>query len=121
MSDAKRRAWRFGLRAEALAAGALRLKGYRIEGRRVRTPVGEIDIVARRGPVLAIVEVKGRADFALAVQSIGPRQRVRIARAAEAFLRARPTMAGLDLRFDVMLVGPWRWPVHISDAWRPGD
>ena len=117
----KRQAWRFGLRAEALCAWVLRLNGYLIEGRRVRTPVGEIDIVARRATVLAIIEVKGRADLSLAAQSIGPRQRARIMRAAEAYLRSRPRLAGLDLRFDVMLVRPWRWPVHLVDAWRPGD
>ena len=118
---AKRRARRFGLRAETLAAWMLRLRGCHIEGRRVRTPVGEIDIVVRRGTVVAMVEVKGRADLALAAESIVRRQRARIERAAEAFLRSRPALPELDLRFDVILVRPWRPPVHLVDAWRPGD
>ena len=114
----KRRAWRLGRWAETLCAWHLRLRGYRVEARRYRTPVGEIDIVARRGTVLAVVEVKARPGLAAAAEALGPRQRSRIARAAEAYVRARPDRAGLDLRFDVMLVRPWRLPVHLTDAWR---
>ena len=81
-------------------------------------PVGEIDIVARRGRTLAVIEVKARDTFATAVDALGPRQQRRIVRAAAAFLKARPGCAGLDVRFDMMLVLPWRLPVHITDAWR---
>ncbi len=114
----KRRAWRRGRWAETLCAWHLRLRGYRVEARRYRTPVGEIDIVARRGTVLAVVEVKARPELAAAAEALHPRQRARIARAAEAYVQARPDRAGLDLRFDVMLVRPWRLPVHLTDAWR---
>ena len=96
----------------------LRLKGFRILARRFRTPVGEIDIVARRGRVVAFVEVKARADLVTAGESVGARQRRRIARAADVFLQKRPELRQLDLRFDVVLLAPWRLPVHISDAWR---
>lgn len=115
----KSRAWTFGRLAESLCAWHLRLRGYRILARRFRTPVGEIDIVARRGGILAVVEVKARADAALALESLRPRQRARIMRAAEAFIAARPALAGMDVRFDVMVVVPWRPPDHIQDAWRP--
>lgn len=115
----KRRAWTFGRLAESLCAWHLRLRGYRILARRFRTPVGEIDIVARRGNTLAVVEVKARTDATLAMESLAPRQRGRIQRATEAFLAARPALAELDIRFDVMVVAPWRWPGHIQDAWRP--
>lgn len=104
--------------AEMLCAMLLRLKGFRILARRFRTPVGEIDIVARRGRVVAFVEVKARADLATAGESVGPRQRRRIARAARVFLQKRPELQQFDLRFDVMLLAPWRLPLHISDAWR---
>ena len=114
----RRRAWRFGRLAEGLCAWRLRLAGYRIVARGFRTAVGELDIVARRGGVLVFVEVKARGDLATAAEALGPRQRRRIARAAAAFLKARPGLAGLDVRFDVMLVRPWRLPAHLADAWR---
>lgn len=115
----KRRAWALGRLAESLCAWHLRFRGYRILARRFRSPLGEIDIVARRGNTLAVVEVKARADAAQAMDSLGPRQRGRIQRAAEVFIAARPALAGMDVRFDVMVVTPWRPPDHIMDAWRP--
>ncbi len=119
-SHDRRRALRFGRSAEAWCAWWLRLKGYRILARDVRFYVGEIDIVARRGRALAFIEVKSRADGARA-EVLGPVQRRRIVRAAEAFLQRRPDLAGLDLRFDLMLVAPWRRPRHLIAAWRADD
>jgi putative endonuclease len=86
-----------------------------------RCPSGEIDIVARRRGVLAIVEVKARPDLDQAAASILPRQRRRIARAAAAFLSARPEMAEMTLRFDVMLVAPLRAPRHLANVWRADE
>jgi putative endonuclease len=97
----------------------LRLRGYRIVERGFRAHVGEIDIVARRGRVLVFIEVKARQDEAKAGESLKPRQAARIGRAAGAFVHARPQLSSLDMRFDVMLVAPWRLPVHLMDAWRP--
>ena len=65
MADHRQR-WRQGRRAEAWAVLWLRLKGYRILARNFRVPVGEIDVIAGRGRVLALVEVKARADWATA-------------------------------------------------------
>ena len=112
---------RFGRLAEAWCRLVLRLKGYRVLAARERTPVGEIDIVVRRGGVVAIIEVKARRGdgAAGAAGAISPRQQARLARAAAAFLGRHGELAGLAVRFDVMLVRPWRWPEHISDAWRP--
>ena len=119
MAEAARRAaWRLGKRAETLCVWSLRLRGYRILARRVATPMGEIDIVARRGSVLAVIEVKARPTLAEAAESIGPRQQLRIRRAAEAFVGTHPRLADLTVRFDVMLLAPRRWPTHIVDAWR---
>ncbi len=115
---ARRRAERWGRYAEAAAALALLVKGYRPVARRLKTPAGEIDIVARRGRTLAIVEVKARATLDGAAFALGPRQQRRLARAA-AVAAGRPALAGLDVRFDVVLVAPWRWPRHLKDAWRP--
>jgi putative endonuclease len=109
---------RRGRLAEWLCLWHLRLRGWRIVARGWRCPAGEIDIVARRGKVLAIIEVKSRGEVAVAANALAPRQRRRIARATEALLMSRPDLAGLDLRFDVMLVAPRRLPRHWRAAWR---
>ncbi len=114
----RHRAQRRGEFAEFLCRWHLRLRGWRIVAADWRCPSGEIDILARRGGVLAIIEVKSRRDLASAAASVLPRQRRRIARAASAFLLLRPDLAGLTLRFDVMLVAPPRLPRHLPDAWR---
>jgi len=67
-----------GRRAEALAAWRLRLAGWRILARNLKLPQGEIDIVARRGAVVAFVEVKTRAELATAADAVTARQRRRI-------------------------------------------
>ncbi len=115
----RRRAERFGRWAEACCAGQLRLLGYRIIDRRLKTPVGEIDIVARRGQSLAIIEVKARRHGQSGILAITRRQRQRLQRATEWLLAGRPALADLEIRFDVMLVAPWRPPHHMRDAWRP--
>lgn len=113
----RRRALARGRRAERLAAWWLRLQGYRILARGFRVPVGEIDLVARRGRVLAIVEVKRRANLTAAGEAISPRQQRRLRHAAEAFVQRHPEVAGLQLRFDALLLTPLRLPHHIKDAW----
>lgn len=109
---------RHGHRSEAIAAWWLRLKLYRIVARRYRTAAGEIDLIVRRGRTLVFVEVKARADFRVAAEAVSPRQQHRIARAASQFLAARPDLAGLDQRFDALLIVRRTWPRHIPDAWR---
>ncbi|NKB55712.1 MAG: YraN family protein [Alphaproteobacteria bacterium] len=122
MASAKRRkAWQRGWTAETICVVWLRLHGYRIIARRQRTPVGEIDIVARRRQILAIVEVKARPDRTTALESITPRQRKRLVRAAQWLIAGRPDLADLNIRFDVMAVAPRRLPAYIIDAWRPDD
>lgn len=115
-SPARRRAERFGRLAEAACAWHLRLRGYRLLARRLRTPVGEIDILARRGRIVAVIEVKARDDFTQAAEALGPQQRRRLVRAA-AFIAGRPDCAGCDFRFDIMLFRPWRLPRHVVAAW----
>ena len=115
----RRAAERRGRGAERIAALLLRLKGYRILARGFRLPIGEIDLIARRGGIIAFIEVKRRGDMVSAIESISHRQRRRIAHAAEAFVATRPALAPLSHRFDVVLVAPRRLPRHILDAWRP--
>lgn len=105
-----------GLWAERLAVWLLRLKGYRIVGCRVQTRAGEVDIVARKGRTLVIVEVKARPTLEEAAAALQPRQQTRLARAAEA-LAARE--GEVDIRFDIVQVAPRRFPRHMRDAWRP--
>ena len=97
----------------------LRLKGYRILARNFRVPVGEIDVIAGRGRILALVEVKARADLATALAAVAPRQWQRIARAATWFAAADRRAADRDWRFDLMVIRAWRRPRHLVDAWRP--
>jgi len=112
----KQRFERKGRRAEYLAALALVLKGYRIAGIRYRTPVGEIDIVARKGDLIAFVEVKARRDLAAGVDAVSyPAQR-RIAAAGEVFISRQPDSAQLSWFHDIVVVSPWAWPVHLKDA-----
>lgn len=119
MTDARRAAYRRGRWAESHAALLLRAKGYRIVARGYRCPAGEIDIIARRGAVLVAVEVKARATLATAAEAIDPRQRSRIERALSIFVAQKPDYSACDIRFDAILISPWRWPRHIADAWRP--
>jgi putative endonuclease len=116
----KQLAEKHGRRSECLAAWYLRLKGYRILDTRVKTKLGEIDLVARApfGP-LCFIEVKARKDFAAAALAVGPRQAQRIARAAELYLARRPGLEKKGVRFDlVMMAGGV--PRHLPDAWRSG-
>jgi putative endonuclease len=114
----RRAAYRRGHAGERLAALRLLLTGYRILARRYRTKVGEIDLIAQRGDVIAFIEVKRRDAFATGLEAVTPRARTRIRRAAELYLRRNPALADRALRFDVMVITPWAWPRHIVDAWR---
>lgn len=108
----------WGLAAENWAALWLRFKGYRILARRLRTPAGEIDLVARRGRVLVAVEVKARTSVEAAIAGVSPRQRRRIARALDLIVAGDPTLTGLERRLDLIAVRPWRLPVHLRDLHR---
>ena len=109
-------AFRLGLSAESRAAGFLIAKGFRILARRWKSPLGEIDIVARRRHLLVFVEVKARAQLDDAAWSVTDRQRGRIAAAAEVWLAGHPDESIRDIRFDAMLVAPGRIPRHIPAA-----
>jgi len=112
----RQQAERGGRRAERIAAWWLRLKGWRILAMRARTPVGEVDIVARRGRTLAFVEVKARAGEAEAAQSLDEWRLRRVARAAEA-LAARHARPGDTIRIDAIFIVPGRLPRHLENVW----
>ena len=108
-----------GRKAEGSAAWWLRLKGYRILDQRVRTPVGEIDLIAARGGITCFIEVKHRTTPDAAIRAVTPTQCRRIEKAA-AWWTAQPGRAYPDaIRFDVIAIVPGRRPYHLIDAWRP--
>lgn len=110
----RRKAERGGRRAESLAAWWLRLKGWRILARRVRTPIGEVDLVARRGRITAFIEVKARGSEAGADLALDDYRLRRVIAAAEA-LAPRFVPAGGDLRIDAMFIVPWKLPRHLAN------
>jgi putative endonuclease len=110
------KAFQLGLSAESRAAMMLVAKAYRILARRWRTPLGEVDIVARRRRTLVFVEVKARGDLDAAAEAVTEQSKRRIVNAAELWLAHRPDDAHLDIRFDVILVAPGKMPRHIVNA-----
>ncbi|UIJ45103.1 YraN family protein [Sphingomonas cannabina] len=105
-----------GRRGERIAGWWLRLKGWRILARRVRTPAGEVDLIARRGNLVAFVEVKARASDVELDFAIDQRRLSRVAAAAE-YLMPRYAGPGDDIRVDVILLAPRTAPRHIENAW----
>jgi putative endonuclease len=109
---------RRGHRGEWLASLALMLKGYRIVERRYRTKLGEIDLIARRGDLVLVVEVKVRSTLVQAMEAIGRMSERRIADAADLWLMRQPDHARLSIRFDMVAVLPRRWPVHVENIFQ---
>lgn len=105
--------------AEWIAAGLLICKGYRILSRRVKTPFGEIDLIACRGHRVAFVEVKYRKDFAGGAQPISRKQSERIAKAAEYWLWRQKNFRSHRMGLDCVFISPTRLPRHIPDALQP--
>jgi putative endonuclease len=108
----------YGRKGETLAAWFLRLQGYRILESRYKTPVGEIDLIARRWGTTVFVEVKSRSgrqherDALLAVKTS------RIVRAAEYYIGRHPALVASSLRFDVIFLAPRMWPRHVRNAFQ---
>lgn len=110
--DAERR----GRRSEFLAMVALVLKGYRPLAWRAKTPLGEVDLIVRRGDVIAFVEVKARRSISEAIDAVSPSARRRILAAGELWLSRHPRLGQVSWRCDIVAVRPWRWPVHLENA-----
>ena len=116
---ARRAADARGRRAETVAAWWLRLQGYGILARRVRTAAGEIDLVARRGRCLVFVEVKARGRTSDAGWALTPFRLRRVGRAAESLV-ARYGTGCTEIRLDAIIVRPWSWPERRRGVWRGG-
>jgi putative endonuclease len=101
---------------EYVALVHLMLKGYRILGFRLKTPRGEIDILAQKGQRLAVVEVKSRMTIEAAVESVSSTQQERLWQAGLALQDRRPQLARLDLNIDLYTLVPGQWPRHAINA-----
>ena len=112
----RRKAYRRGYSSEWLAGLALMVKGFRIVARRYRTKLGEIDLIARRGNLVLIVEVKARKTLIEAMDAIARDSERRIEGAADLWLARQRDYSKLSVRFDMVAVLPWHWPVHVENV-----
>jgi putative endonuclease len=113
--------WHKGWDAEAEAAAYLRTQGYDILAQRLRTPAGEIDLVARLGDTLVIVEVKARPTTDAGLTAISKRQRQRLTGAAAWLLGQDPAFAHCSVRFDCIVAVPGLPLYHVENAWLEDD
>lgn len=118
---ARQNAYRRGHRSEWLAAAAIMMKGFRIVARRFKTRSGEIDLIARRGDLVLIIEVKARPTLIAAMEAISRASERRIEAAANQWLTRQKDYARLSVRFDLVAVLPWRWPVHVENVFYGRD
>ncbi|WP_435417609.1 YraN family protein [Parerythrobacter aurantius] len=114
----RQRAERSGREGERLAALWLRAKGWSILAERLKTPLGEIDLIARRGKLVSFIEVKWRKDRSELDHAIDERRLSRVAAATQAVAHDFATN-GEDIRIDVILLAPGCFPRHIANAWQP--
>ena len=106
-----------GLWAESFAKGYFCMKGYSLLEERFKTPSGEIDLILRRGKKLVFVEVKMRKTLENAAESINYRNQQRVSRAAELYLQKHSEYNNFEMRFDALVLAPYKWPHHIENAW----
>lgn len=118
----KKQAQKRGLAGEWRCKLALILTGWSIlhhsYSSRTGSGAGEIDLIARRGHVLAFIEVKTKPNLTKGLDAVSADQQARITRGAERYIAQHLDLTALDMRFDLMIVRPWRWPIHITDVWR---
>ena len=116
MNPNRKRAYRKGIWAERVAALFLLAKGYRILTMRYKSKMGEIDIIAKRGRLIIAVEVKARKSVDEAVHAVTHENAKRVESAADYWLSQQRNASELSLRFDIIAISPWRWPLHLVDA-----
>lgn len=112
----RQKAERYGRWSELIAALYLRAKGYRILARNYRTRLGEIDIIAKRGKLIVIAEVKARKNVSLAADAVDYNTQQRISAAADQWIVSQQAAHHLSIRFDIIAVTPWSLPQHLKDA-----
>ncbi len=118
MSAKREIAERKGREAEAQAAQWLMQQGWHIVAQRVKTKVGEIDLIARKPGIVAFIEVKWRKRSADLATAIDERRLARVAAAVE-MVAHEYVQDGEDITIDVLLLAPGSPPRHIPNAWMP--
>lgn len=119
----KKRSYKLGILAEVFAMLMLVLKGYSIKERRFRSHYGEIDIIAQKRNIIVFCEVKARKNYITAIEALSEYQKKRIAKSAEYYmanlnsLYKNNKIENMIFRCDMILIIPWRWPIHIKNAW----
>lgn len=117
IKNAKRqKAQKLGIASETIAAFALRAWGYKIIERNYKTKLGEIDIIARKGDLVAIVEVKARKTLQESIDGVSYQSTKRIEDTADLWLSKQQDAHLISMRFDIVAVQPHKWPVHLKDA-----
>jgi len=112
----KIQAYKFGLFSETITCFFLRIKGYKILERRYKTNLGEVDIIAKKSGVIIFIEVKARKNGETDV--LAQHQMKRIIKSGELFIAKHRQFASFDLRFDLIIIRPFKLPEHIINAWQ---
>lgn len=112
----RRRAQKWGHLSEWLAAASLILKGYRILKMRYKTKLGEVDIIARKGELIAMIEVKARRSIEEAFDAVTPTSQKRIEAAGDVWMSKQKNPHLFSIRYDIIAVRPWKWPHHYKNA-----
>lgn len=120
LQEKRKSAYRWGKIAEKITYFLLTLKGYRILAHNYKTPVGEIDLIARKGNMIVYIEVKARDTKTEALDALAPQQRRRIEHAALVH-QQRENINAENYRFDLVLCTKDALPSHIKQAWREGE
>lgn len=108
---------RKGAAYEAQAAAFLKASGFEILDRNWACPMGELDLVARKGDTVAFVEVRARSNtaYGLPAETVTRSKRAKIIKTAQAWIKARGAKAE-TFRFDFIGITPGSEPEHIEDA-----
>lgn len=112
----RKRAQRWGHVSEWIAAASLMFKGYRILKLRYKTKVGEVDIIARKGTLIIMVEVKARQTIEAAYDAVTVTVQRRIESAGDLWLAKQKNPHLLSVRYDIIAVRPWKWQTHYENA-----
>lgn len=109
---------RKGREGEAQAAQYLLQQGFQVVAERVKTKLGEIDLIARKPGLVVFAEVKWRKRVSDLATAIDERRLARVAAAVE-IVAHEYAVGNEDLRIDVILLAPGARPRHIENAWMP--
>lgn len=113
----KKQTYQFGILAEKIVIIFLWFKFYRIVAWRYKTRFGEIDVIAKRGKIISIIEVKARKSAIIFEEVLQQNQIRRIKRATEFFLIQNPQLRNHKIRFDFITVNKFFWPKHYRNFW----